>query len=108
MAGHRSFQELRKAISQERQERNRRETRTMLKALALFELRQARGKSQEELAGDLNVQQPAVAKMERRDDMYVSNLRRYVEALGGRLEITAHFPDAIVPITGLGSSDAAE
>lgn len=107
MAGHRSFQDLRKALPQERRERNRRETRGLLKALALFELRQVRGKSQEEIADELNVQQPAVAKMERRDDIYVSSLRRYVEALGGRLEITAHFPDASVPIT-FGSSDAAE
>jgi DNA-binding XRE family transcriptional regulator len=107
MAGHRSFQELRKALPQERRERNRRETRGLLKALALFELRQIRGKSQEEIAEELDVQQPAVAKMERREDIYVSNLRRYVEALGGRLEITAHFPDAAVPII-LGSSDVAE
>ncbi len=107
MAGHRSFQELRKAIPPERKERNRRETRSLLKALALFELRQARGKSQDEIASELSVKQPAVAKMERRDDIYVSNLRRYVEALGGRLEITAHFPDRVVPIA-LGSSDPAE
>ena len=107
MAGHRSFQDLRKALPQERRERNRRETRGLLKTLALFELRQVRGKSQEAIAAELNVQQPAVAKMERRDDIYLSNLRRYVEALGGRLEITAHFPDAVVPIT-IGSSDAAE
>lgn len=31
--------------------------------------------------------------------MYVSNLRRYVEALGGTLEITARFPEAAVTIT---------
>jgi hypothetical protein len=31
--------------------------------------------------------------------MYVSNLRRYVEALGGKLEITARFPEGAVAIT---------
>jgi hypothetical protein len=30
--------------------------------------------------------------------MYVSNLRRYVEALGGTLEIAARFPDGAVKI----------
>jgi hypothetical protein len=25
--------------------------------------------------------------------MYISTLRRYIEATGGRLDITAHFPD---------------
>jgi hypothetical protein len=31
--------------------------------------------------------------------MYVSNLRRYIEALGGSLEITARFADSSVTIT---------
>ncbi len=50
--------------------------------------------------------QPAVAKLERRTDMYVSNLRRYIEALGGSLEITARFPDGTVSITNF--SDLAD
>jgi hypothetical protein len=54
------------------------------------------------------VGQPAVAKLERRADMYVSNLRRYVEALGGTLEITAHFPDGAVTIAHVGGAEAGE
>ena len=61
--------------------------------MALLELRQAREQSQEDLARELGVGQPAVAKLERRTDMYVSNLRCYIEALGGSLEITARFPE---------------
>lgn len=99
MTGHRSFKELRSTLSAERQARNAEATQVMLRDMALHELRQAREKSQEELAATLHVGQPAVAKMERRTDMYVSNLRRYVEALGGKLEITARFPDADVAIT---------
>lgn len=70
--------------------------------MALHELRQARERSQEELAHALKVGRPAVAKLERRADMYVSNLRRYIEALGGTLEITARFADASVTITNFG------
>jgi hypothetical protein len=66
---------------------------------ALHELSLARQRNQEELARALKVQQPAVAKLEHRADMYVSNLRRYVEALGGTLEIVARFPDGEVTIT---------
>ena len=44
--------------------------------MPLAELRQARELSQKELARTLKVGQPAVAKLERRTDMYVSNLRR--------------------------------
>ena len=61
--------------------------------------RQARERSEKELARALKVGQPAVAKLERRADMYVSNLRRYIAALGGSLEITARFPEGVVNIT---------
>jgi transcriptional regulator with XRE-family HTH domain len=67
-------------------------------ALSLHEIRHARARSQEELAQKLKVNQPAVAKLERREDVHVSNLRRYIEALGGKLEIKAHFPDGEVAI----------
>lgn len=99
MTGHRSFNELRKTMSPERRARNRRETGALLEGLTLFELRQTREQSQDAVASRLNVGQPAVAKMERRADLYVSNLRRYVEALGGTLEINARFADSLVPIT---------
>ena len=72
------------------------------KDMPLHELRQARERSQEELARELKVGQPAVAKLERRADMYVSNLRRYIEALGGSLEITARFPEGSVNIVNFG------
>lgn len=41
-------------------------------------------------------------KLERRADMLVSTLRRYVEAMGGRLDIVATFPDGVVRIANLG------
>ena len=72
--------------------------RALKTEMALHELRRAREQSQEELARKLNVGQPAVAKLERRTDMYVSNLRRYVEALGGSLDIKARFPEGSVAI----------
>jgi hypothetical protein len=36
--------------------------------------------------------------------MHVSNLRRYIEALGGTLEITAHFAETTVVINNIGES----
>jgi transcriptional regulator with XRE-family HTH domain len=64
----------------------------------LSELRRARRLSQEELAQTLHVGQAAVAKLEKRADMYVSTLRRFVEAMGGELEIVVRFPDRDVRI----------
>jgi hypothetical protein len=55
----------------------------------------------------LTVGQPAVAKLEKRHDMHVSNLRRYIEALGGTLEITARFADASVTLVDIGEETPA-
>ena len=35
-------------------------------------------------------------EMEMRTDMYVGNLRRFVEAMGGELDIVARFPEGSV------------
>ena len=70
--------------------------------LALAELRKRCAMTQGELAEKLAIGRPAVCKLERRADMHVSNLRRYVEALGGTLAITAHFPDGAVAIADVG------
>lgn len=99
MTGHRPFDTLRDRMSPERRARNAAATTAMLEDMMLHELRQAREKTQQDVARALNVNQPAVAKLEQRADIYVSNLRRYIEALGGTLEITARFPDASVSIT---------
>ena len=70
-----------------------------LAEIPLNELRRARGLSQKMLAETLRVQQPAIAKMEQRTDMYISTLRSHIEAMGGELEITARFPDGVVKIS---------
>jgi DNA-binding XRE family transcriptional regulator len=61
--------------------------------LTLAELREARRRSQAELAKKLGVQQSAVSRIERRADMYLSTLTGMVEAMGGTLELIATFPD---------------
>jgi transcriptional regulator with XRE-family HTH domain len=71
----------------------------LLAAMPLHELRRARQLSQEQLAEELGATQPEISKIEHRTDMYVSTLRRFVEAMGGQLEITARFPDGTVQIT---------
>ena len=94
----RKFKDLRKAMSPEAQARSHAKAIDMMAELPLAELRQARHFSQEQLAEILEVKQPAVAKMEKKVDMYISTLRRFVEAMGGELEINAHFPEGNVRI----------
>lgn len=105
MAGHRSFKELTRGFAPARKARVAARVDALKKGMALHELRQARERSQQDLARELKVGQPAVAKLERRADMYVSNLRRYIEALGGSLEITARFPEGSVSIINFGELD---
>ena len=58
----------------------------------LRQIRKFLAKSQQQLAAQLNVEQSAVSKIERRDDICVSTLRNYIEAMGGELIIKAKFP----------------
>jgi len=68
-----------------------------------------RSYTQETIAEILGITQPEVSKIERRADMYISTLRRYIEATGGRLDITARFPDGdAVVINFAPESDADE
>lgn len=102
-----NFRQLRDAMSPDAQARSHEKAMAMIAELPLAELRQARLLSQEQLAAQLDVKQPAVAKMEKKVDMYISTLRRYIEAVGGELDIRAHFPEGDVRINqfeGLGKN----
>jgi DNA-binding Xre family transcriptional regulator len=65
--------------------------RAMEDVLALGELRESRKLTQVDLAAELGISQGNVSRMENRSEIYLSTLRSYIEALGGRLEITAVF-----------------
>jgi DNA-binding XRE family transcriptional regulator len=69
--------------------------------LRLGELRQQRNQTQVNLARTLNTSQANVSRMERTSNPYLETLADYVDALGGRLEITAVFEDEVVPLSVL-------
>jgi hypothetical protein len=58
--------------------------------------------TQEHLAELLGIKQASVSKMEHRTDMYIGTLAKFIEAMGGQLEIRAVFPDGSVRIKGFG------
>lgn len=92
------FAELRGRMAPDSQARAKAKAEGMLAEMPLNELRQARGLSQKVLAEILHVQQPSIAKLEKRTDMYLSTLRSHIEAMGGKLEVIARFPDGAVKI----------
>jgi transcriptional regulator with XRE-family HTH domain len=98
MSGHRKFSQLTEHFSEKRQAEIAQKTTQFKAEMALRELRQALQLSQAELAAKLKVKQPAVARLEKRTDMYVSHLRKVIEAMGGELDIVARFPDGEVKI----------
>jgi predicted transcriptional regulator len=104
MTGHRPFNELTKRFTPERRARVAATAAALREEMTLGELRKAQGLTQEKVATTLGVGQPAVAKLEKRGDMLVGNLRHYVEALGGVLEITARFEGKSVVIGDIGES----
>jgi transcriptional regulator with XRE-family HTH domain len=94
-----SFNELRHKMSPERRQRNAAAANRMLLEMTLQELRQGiTNFSQEDIAEMLQVTQGYVSKLERQDDMLLSNLYAYVEALGGQVEIRARFPNQEIQI----------
>lgn len=108
MAGRHSFAELRSRMTEAARQEAEAEARRLDEAMDLARLRRARSLSQEELAQSLQIGQGSVAKMEKRADMYVSTLRRFVEAMGGELEIVARFPDRTVRIRNFGDLSETE
>lgn len=64
----------------------------------LKELRLARGLTQLDVARELGIAQGNVSAIEARKDVAYSTLKAYVEALGGRLELTAVIEDERTPI----------
>jgi predicted transcriptional regulator len=89
---------LSEAAKQDPERRARIETQkqALVDALALSQLRESRHLTQQQLADELNVSQANISRLERQDDLYLSTLSRYVEALGGRLEVVAVFDDEVV------------
>jgi DNA-binding XRE family transcriptional regulator len=95
----RNFKELEAKMSPESRARVERRVNETLANLGLDELRAARALTQEHLAQIFKVSQGSISRLERRTDMYVSTLGKFIEAMGGKLEIRAVFPTGSVRIT---------
>jgi len=59
----------------------------------LKDLREAVERTRRERAATLGAGQDTVSRIELRSDILLSTLRRYVEVMGGELELVARFPN---------------
>ena len=98
----RKFKELEATMSPESLARAKLRAKEMMAEMLLSEIRQATGRTQEEVAASLGIRQPSLSRIEMQDDIQVSTLQRLVQALGGELEIIAHLPGRDVRIRQFG------
>ncbi len=65
---------------------------------ALQDIRKAQGLTQAQVAERLHQTPVNISRVERENDVYLSTLRAYVEAMGGKLELVARFDENSYPI----------
>lgn len=76
-------------------------------AAGLTALREQAGLSQRELAERLGVKQPRVAAIEKARNVTIDVLERYVDALGGKLQVTVVKGNRRIPLLGVPASRRA-
>ena len=100
----RTHDEIMARLPKERQDRIKARAAELLREVeGLKALRKLTRHSQEQIARSLGIKQPSVVKIERQTDLYLSTLRRFVEAAGGKLELRVELPGTgAFTLTGVG------
>ena len=81
-------------LSAKRQENiQQRANELVAEEMALRDLRKALNQTQKALSKKLGIEQDGISRLENRTDMLISTLRKYINAMGGTLGLTAEFPD---------------
>ncbi len=87
----------------DRKEIEARAARRIAEYRNLQEVRKAAGLTQSKISRELDVPQSNISRMEKSSDMLLSTLRGYIEAMGGKLNLTVELPNQPpVILTGLG------
>ena len=94
-----SSKEVKSQLTYERQHKIEKRSKALIQGeYALRSLRQQRNVTQINLSELMGMDQNAISRLESRQDFLLSTLNAYVQALGGKLEIYARFPDEAMPI----------
>lgn len=89
----RTHDDVMKTLSAERRRKIEARADELETTLRLEEIRKDRKISQAKLAELMNVTQPAISQMEKEQRVSMARLKRFSEALGGRLHVEVEFPD---------------
>lgn len=89
----RTLREVIAAQSPESQARIKEQADEMILEVGLQMLREELQLSQKKVADAMGISQPAITKLEQRgNDLKVATLKRYVEAMGGKLSLDVELP----------------
>jgi transcriptional regulator with XRE-family HTH domain len=102
------FRDLVEKLPAERRERIDRETQALITEYELLKtLREDCHVTQEELAELMGVRQASISKIENQRDIRLVTLQKYIEALGGELDIRVSFPDRNVSLRQFTKADSS-
>jgi DNA-binding XRE family transcriptional regulator len=99
MAGHTKFSDMTAKMSPARRQKIEHGANAAISEMLLSEIRKQAKLTQVEAAKAMGVTQAAMSHLESQDDMYVSTLRRLIEALGGTMEIVANLPTGRITVS---------
>jgi DNA-binding XRE family transcriptional regulator len=87
------FKSLVRKMSPESRKRAEKLKNDLLTEASIRELREYMNRTQEMMAAEMGISQPAFSSIENGSDMLISTLRRVLEAMGGTLKVVAVLPD---------------
>ena len=86
------------ALSTDRQQIVNNKSEILSQSIELAKLRKAKRLKQTELAVLMGVSQAHISRIESGKDIQLSTLQHYIEALGGKVSITAKMPSGDVSL----------
>ncbi len=88
-----NFKDFYRDIPRDRREKIEKRVGQELRLIQLSEIRGLVEMTQKDLADKINISQAAISKMENQKDLNISTLRKLIEAIGGKLDVTVRLPD---------------
>lgn len=100
----RDLSEIMQSLSPDRKELIENRAKEIIEEInGLRELRQLMSLTQTQIAETLNVKQPFIHKIEKKSDISISTLERFINAVGGTMEIVVNLPNHnTIKLKGLG------
>lgn len=96
MPGRNNISKLKEGLTPARRADIERHKQAMAAECGLTEIREAAGLTQIQAAAAMGTSQSVLSRLERAEDMRLSSLRRFAEAMGMTLEVSMRMPDGHV------------